>query len=126
MYWSNSKVLILLDKSRFVLDIVRASMEMQLLEANSCEPWLQRPLACFWNYLCIISFLCFTHSPLAPLQPRLNDQLILGVFVVRMVEFPVDDIFHEIFVLIYFSSFLYIYTYIYIYINLHPNLGVNS
>ena len=22
-------------------------MEMKLLEANSCEPWLQRPLACF-------------------------------------------------------------------------------
>ena len=92
---------------------------MQLLEGNSCEPMLQRPLACFWNYLCILSFLCFTHSPLAPLQPRLNDQLILGGFVVRMVEFPIDDIFHEIFVLFHCSSFL----------NkgiLHPNLKVNS
>ena len=47
---------------------------MQLLEGNSCEPLLQRHLACFWNYLCILSFLCLTHSPLAPLQPRLNDQ----------------------------------------------------
>ena len=92
---------------------------MQLLEGNSCEPMLQRPLACFWNYLCILSFLCFTHSPLAPLQPRLNDQLILGGFVIRMVEFPIDDIFHEIFVLFHCSSFL----------NkgiLHPNLKVNS
>ena len=80
--------------------------EMQFLEGNSCEPWLQRPLACFWNYLCILSFLCFTYSPLAPLQPRLNDQLILGGIVVRMVESPIDDIFHEIFVLFHCSSFL--------------------
>ena len=79
---------------------------MQLLEGNSCEPLLQRPLACFLNYLCILSFLCFTHSPLAPLQPRLNDQLILGGFVVRMVEFPIDDIFDEIFVLFHCLSFL--------------------
>ena len=46
---------------------------MQFLEGNSCEPLLQRPLPCFLNYLCILSFLCFTYSPLAPLQPRLND-----------------------------------------------------
>ena len=79
---------------------------MQFLEGNSCEPLLQRPLPCFLNYLCILSFLCFTYSPLAPLQPRLNDQLILGRIVVRMVESPIDDIFHEIFVLFHCSSFL--------------------
>ena len=93
---------------------------MQFLEGNSCEPLLQRPLPCFLNYLCIHSFLSFTYSPLAPLQPRLNDQLILGRIVVRMVESPIDDIFHEIFVLFHCSSFLKKKK------NHHPNLGVNS
>ena len=79
---------------------------MQFLEGNSCEPLLQRPLACFLNYLGILSFLCFTYSPLVSLQPRLNNQLILDGIVVRMVESQIDDIFHEIFVLFNCSSFL--------------------
>ena len=92
---------------------------MQFLEGNSCEPLLQRPLACFLNYLGILSFLCFTYSPLVSLQPRLNNQLILDGIVVRMVESQIDDIFHEIFVLFNCSSFLKKK-------NHHPNLRMNS
>ena len=41
-----------------------------------------------------------------PITTKIEWQLILGGIVIRMMEYPIDDIFHEIFVLFNCSSFL--------------------